>query len=67
MLLIEKEAGLEGKVLRPLSAKLLPESEPERKGLVDRRKLLAIRGRRRLPQLNLARKFGLEDFPNPAG
>ncbi|HIE14447.1 TPA: DUF814 domain-containing protein [Candidatus Bathyarchaeota archaeon] len=67
MLLIEKEAGLEGKVLRPLSAKLLPESEPERKGLVDRRKLLAIRGRRRLPQLNLARKLGLEDFPNPAG
>ena len=67
MLLIEREAELEGKILRPLSAKVLPESEPERKGWVDRSKFLAIRGRRRLPQMELARKLGIKDYPNPSG
>jgi len=67
MLLIEKEAGLEGKILRPLSAKLLPETEAEKAGLVDRDKLLAIRGRRRLPQMELADKLGLKEYPNPSG
>jgi len=67
MLLIEKEAGLEGKILRPLSAKLLPETEAEKAGLVDRSKLLAIRGRRRLPQIELAKKLGLKAYPNPSG
>ncbi len=67
MLLIERESGLEGKVLRPLSAKLLPESEPEKKGLVDRSRLLAIRGRRRTPQMALAKKLGLREYPNPSG
>ena len=67
MLLIEKEAGLEGKILRPLSAKLLPETEAEKAGLVDRSKFLAIRGRRRLPQMKLADKLGLKEYPNPSG
>jgi len=67
MLLIEKEAGLEGKILRPLSAKLLPETEAEKTGLVDRSKLLAIKGRRRLPQIELAKKLGIKDYPNPSG
>ena len=67
MLLIEKEAGLEGKILRPLSAKLLPETEAEKAGLVDRSKLLAIKGRRRLPQMELAKKLGLKAYPNPSG
>lgn len=67
MLLIEREAGLEGRILRPLSAKLLPLSEPEEKGLVDRDRLLAIKGRRRLPQIELARKLGIKDYPNPSG
>jgi len=67
MLLIEREAGLEGKILRPLSAKILLESEPEKKGLVDRDKLLAIRGRRRLPQMELAREMGIKDYMNPSG
>jgi tRNA U34 2-thiouridine synthase MnmA/TrmU len=40
---IAKEAGLEGKLLRPLSAKLLPETEAEKKGLIDRNKLWASR------------------------
>ena len=64
----EKEAGLEGMVLRPLSAKLLPETIPERKGWIDRSKLLAISGKSRKPQIALAQEFGLQDeYPAPAG
>ncbi|MEM2875437.1 MAG: hypothetical protein QXL67_00570 [Candidatus Bathyarchaeia archaeon] len=67
ILLIEREAGLEGKILRPLSAKLLPESEPEKRRLIDRDRLLAIRGRRRLPQMELAKRFGIKNYPSPSG
>ena len=67
MLLIEREAGVRGRVLRPLSAKLLSESEPEKNGWVDRGRLLAIRGRRRLPQIELARRLGIRDYPSPSG
>jgi len=64
----ETEAGLEGLVLRPLSAKLLPVTVPERNGWVDRDKLLAIAGRSRKPQIELAQTFGLQDeYPTPAG
>ena len=65
--LIEKESGLTGKILRPLSAKVLPETEAEKRGWVDRNKFLAIRGRGRRPQLDLAKKFGIKNFPTPAG
>lgn len=65
--LIEKEAGLEGKLLRPLSAKLLPETEAERNGWVDRSKLLSISGRGRKPQIQLAAEKGIVDYPCPAG
>jgi tRNA-specific 2-thiouridylase len=64
---IEEEAGLKGKLLRPLSAKLLPETVAERKGLVDRSKLLAISGRSRKPQFQLAKEFGITTYPSPAG
>jgi tRNA-specific 2-thiouridylase len=57
--LIEKEAGLEGYVLRPLSAKLLPPTVPERMGWVDREKLLGIKGRGRKVQISLAKKVWL--------
>ena len=67
MRLIEKEAGLEGRILRPLSAKLLPPTEPEKMGWVDRERLFAIRGRRRIPQIELAAKLGIKDYPNPSG
>lgn len=67
MKLIEKEAGLEGKVLRPLSARLLPITEAEKKGVVDRKKLLDIQGRSRKPQLKLAEEFNIKDYPCPAG
>jgi tRNA U34 2-thiouridine synthase MnmA/TrmU len=65
--LIEKEAGLEGLILRPLSAKLLPKTIPEIKGWVDREKLYAIAGRSRKKQMELAKKFGIEDYEQPAG
>ncbi len=64
---IEVEAGLKGKLLRPLSAKLLRETEAEKKGLVDRSKLHNIQGRSRKPQLQLAKDFGITSFPAPAG
>jgi tRNA U34 2-thiouridine synthase MnmA/TrmU len=64
---IEEEAGLEDEILRPLSAGLLPPTLIERKGLVDREKLLAIRGRSRKPQIELAKRFSIADYPCPAG
>jgi tRNA U34 2-thiouridine synthase MnmA/TrmU len=67
LFLIEKEAKLDGKVVRPLSGRLLPPTEAERKGLIKRDSLLAISGRNRKPQLTLAKKFGINDFPSPGG
>ncbi len=61
LLLIEKEAGLEGKILRPLSAKWLPPTEMEKQGIIDRDALLSIKGRSRNIQLELAREFELID------
>jgi tRNA-specific 2-thiouridylase len=65
--LIAEEAGLKGKLLRPLSAKLLPETVAERKGLVDRNQLLSIQGRSRKPQFELAKEYGITAYPSPAG
>jgi tRNA U34 2-thiouridine synthase MnmA/TrmU len=67
MKIIEEEAGLKGKLLRPLSARLLPETVMEKKGLVNREKLLGIRGRSRKPQIKLAEEFNIKDYPSPAG
>jgi len=67
MRLIEKEAELDGLILRPLSAKLLPPSTPEKEGWVDRERLLKIQGRSRKPQIQLAVHFGIRDYPCPAG
>jgi len=65
--LIEKESNLKGRVLRPLSAKLLEPTIAENEGIVDRNKLLDILGRSRKPQLELAKKYQIGDFPTPAG
>jgi len=65
--LIARESGLEGYLLRPLSAKLLDITEPEKNKWVDREKLLALEGRSRRTQLALAREFGIISFPQPAG
>jgi tRNA-specific 2-thiouridylase len=67
MALIDRKAGLEGLILRPLSAHLLRMTIPEREGWVDRKKLLAIQGRSRKPQMKLAEAFGIRDYPCPAG
>jgi tRNA-uridine 2-sulfurtransferase len=64
---IEKEAGVTGLVLRPLSAKLLEPTIPEEKGWVDREKLLDISGRSRKPQMKMAEDFNIKDYPCPAG
>jgi tRNA(Ile)-lysidine synthase TilS/MesJ len=65
--LIEKESGLKGKLLRPLSARHLPATDPEREGHVDREALLAIRGRSRKDQLAMAKEKGIDLFSCPAG
>jgi len=54
-------------VVRPLSAKLLPPTLPERNGWIDRNKLYDISGRERKRQMELAEKFGLKNYESPAG
>jgi len=65
--LIEKESGLDSRILRPLSAKLFEPTIPEQRGWVNRDKLYAIEGRSRKPQIELAAEFGISDYPTPAG
>ena len=65
--IIEEESGLKGRLLRPLSARIMPETLAEKKGLVNREKLLSIRGRSRKPQMKLAAEFGIVAYPSPAG
>ncbi len=65
--IIERDSGLDGRLLRPLSAKLLPPTIPEREGLIDRERLEAISGRSRHRQMELARQLGVVDWPQPAG
>ena len=64
LMLIEKELGFD--ILRPLSAKLLPETEAEKSGLIDRSRLLDIQGRQRSKQIELAKKYQIS-FPSPGG
>lgn len=66
LLVIEEQTGLEGLLLRPLSAQLLKPTIPENEGWVDRSKLLAIRGRSRKEQLAYAKRYGLKHGA-PAG
>lgn len=67
MRLIEKEAGLDGLVLRPLSAGILKSTTPEEQGWIARDKLMAIGGRGRRQQIALARELGINDYPCPSG
>jgi len=64
---VEKNSGFDGYIIRPLSAKRLEETIPEKEGLVDREALLGIAGRSRKEQIQLARDLGLTDYPAPAG
>jgi len=65
--LISHDSGFKDLILRPLSAKRLPETLPEKKGWVMREKLLGLSGRSRKPQIALAKKFGIKEYPAPAG
>lgn len=67
MNIVECDSGLEGYILRPLSAALLEPTIPEQKGWVDRNTLLDISGRSRKSQIALAKEKGITDYPNPAG
>ncbi len=64
---VEKNSGYDGYILRPLSAQKLPETIPEKNGWVDRERLYDFSGRGRKNQIRLAEKFGITDYPAPAG
>lgn len=64
---IERDSGMRGRILRPLSAALLPPTRPELDGLVERGRLLGISGRSRAVQLQLAERYGIQGFSTPAG
>jgi len=65
--IVAKISGYQGYVLRPLSAKLLPETVPEQEGAVDREGLLDIQGRSRKRQIEMAKRYGIGSYSNPAG
>ena len=65
--IVEKCSGLNGRLVRPMSAKLLEPTIPELEGKLDREKLLDISGRGRERQIALAAEFGIVDYPSPAG
>lgn len=67
MELIEKESGLCGLIVRPLSCGLLPPTIPELNGWIDRNKLLSHSGRSRKVQIELAQGFGMKDYPCASG
>lgn len=64
---IEDESGLTGLIVRPLCAKLMEPTVPEKEGMVNREKFLDINGRSRKPQIQLAGELGIHDYPCPAG
>ena len=64
---IDREAGVSGYVVRPLSARFLAMTVPEAEGMIDREKLYGFSGRSRKPQMTLAKEFGLRDYAAPAG
>ncbi len=65
--LIEKRSGLQGLIVRPLSAKLFPSTKPELEGLIDRERLFNVSGRSRETQYNLISHYGLTEFARPGG
>ncbi len=65
--IVARDSGFEEYIIRPLSARLLPITKPEREGLVDRERLLDIQGRSRKRQMELAQYYGITAFPEPAG
>jgi hypothetical protein len=64
---VAKHSGMTGRILRPMSARLLPETPMEKEGLVDRSRLLDIQGRTRRRQAEFAEAWGLTDYPPSGG
>jgi hypothetical protein len=64
---IERDSDNKGVLLRPLSAQLMTPTVAETEGWVDREKLLNFSGRGRSRQIQLAKEYGITDFPTPAG
>lgn len=64
---VARESGAVDRLLRPLCAKNLPPTLPEREGWVDRERLYGFSGRTRKPQMALAAQFGITDYASPAG
>ncbi|MGZ8916401.1 MAG: tRNA (5-methylaminomethyl-2-thiouridylate)-methyltransferase [Methylobacter sp.] len=67
MPIVAKQSGADDLLLRPLCAKNLPPTLPEREGWIDREKLHDITGRSRKPQMVMAGQFGFNDYAQPAG
>ena len=67
MNLIDRESGLKGLILRPLSAGVMDPTLPEEQGIIDRNRLLSITGRGRKIQIQLAEELSIKDYPCPAG
>ncbi len=67
MPLVAKQSGTEDLLVRPLCAKHLPPTLPEREGWLDREKLLDISGRSRKAQIELAERFNIDEYAQPAG
>lgn len=65
--IVSRDSGFKDLILRPLSAKRLPETLPEKEGWVIRERLLGLSGRSRHPQMELAKKFGIKEYPTPGG
>lgn len=64
---VAKWSGYKNLIVRPLSQKLLPDTKPIREGWIDKNLLLDLQGRNRIPQIELAEKFGISEYPTPAG
>jgi tRNA U34 2-thiouridine synthase MnmA/TrmU len=64
---VEQDCGYADRLVRPLSALLLEPTEPERRGIIDRTRLLGLQGRARQAQMALARTYGIQEYPSPAG
>jgi len=67
LMVVERQSGMEGLIVRPLSAGCLPSTIPEERGWIRREDLLDFSGRSRKPQMALAKRLGITNYPSPAG
>jgi len=65
--IVARDSGAEDRLLRPLCAKNLDSTLPEREGWVDRNQLFNFSGRNRKPQIQLAEDYGISEYAQPAG